>query len=117
MITSRCPGGKTVSALTLFMLVLLTFPGAVNALSGQQAENGQPTLSYEGQKVTSVEVAGQPDLSRRAVDDLIAQPINAPYHQQQIDDTVDALQKSGKYTGVKVQVTPEAFGLRVLFVL
>jgi len=119
MITSRCPGGKTVFAPALFMfvLVLLAFFGAVNPVSGQQAENGQPTISYEGQKVTSVEVAGQPELNRRAVADLIAQPINAPYHQQQIDATVDALKKSGKYTGVKVQVTPEAFGLRVLFVL
>lgn len=117
MNTLWSPGGKTVSAVALLLLVLLVFPDAVSALLAQQPEDAQATLSYEGQKVTSVEVGGQPDLSRRTVSDLIAQPVNAPYRQQQIDATVDALKNSGKYTGVKVQVTPEAFGLRVLFVL
>ena len=89
----------------------------VSSRAGQQPDNVQTAISYEGQKVGSVEVAGQPDLNRRSVANLISQPVNAPYRQQQVDATVDALKKSGKYDDVKVLVTPEADGLRLMFVL
>ena len=72
---------------------------------------------FEGQRVASVELAGRPDLNLRAMKPLIAQPINAPYTQQKIDQTVAALKKSGQFQDVDVQVTPEANGLRVLFIL
>src|SRR3981081_1168768 len=107
MNTSRYPRGKTVSSLALLMFVCLIVAG----VRAQQPENTQTAASYEGQKVGSVEIAGQPDLNRRAVANLIAQPINAPYSQQQVDATVQARKKPGKYTGVKVQVSPEANGL------
>ena len=120
MNTSRYPSGKTVSPVALFIclaFILAIIAGAGNRLEGQQQDSIQTAASYEGQKVASVEVAGQPDLSRRGVANLIAQPVNAPYRQQQVDATADALKKTAKYTDVKVLVTPEANGLRVLFVL
>ncbi|MGH9567415.1 MAG: POTRA domain-containing protein, partial [Candidatus Angelobacter sp.] len=79
-----------------------------------EAENA---ITYEGQRVASVELAGRPDLNLRAMKPLVAQPINAPYTQQKIDQTVAALKKSGQFQDVDVQVTPEANGLRVLFIL
>jgi outer membrane protein insertion porin family len=117
MSTSRYASGKTVSALALLALACMIIPGAVSHLAAQQAATEQTPVSYEGQRVMSVEVAGQPDLSRRAVADLLSQPENAPYHQEEVDRSVEALKKTGKYTNVKALVTPEANGLRVLFVL
>ena len=121
MNTLRYASGKTVSAIALLMLVCVLIPVSGDGLRGQQPgksqEDPQRAVSYEGQKVGSVEVAGQPDITRRAVEDLISQAINAPYQQKQVDATVNALKKSGNYTEVKVLVTPEASGLRVLFVL
>ena len=113
MSTSRYADGKTVSAVTCFDAGLHDYPRAASHLAGQQAATEQTPISYEGQRVTSVQVAGQPDLSRRAVADLLSQPENAPYHQQEVDRTVEALKNTGKYTNVKVLVTPEANGLRV----
>jgi outer membrane protein insertion porin family len=117
MRTPRFAGGKTVFCVSLLLFVWLIVAGRGNAQDAQEPVNLQTAISYEGQKVGSVEVAGQPDLTRRNVADLIAQPINAPYHQQQVDATIAALKKSGNYQDVKVLVTPEASGLRVLFVL
>src|SRR6476646_1511202 len=116
MSTSRYASGKTVSVLALLTLVCMIIPGAASHVAAQQAATEQTPVSYEGQRVMSVEVAGQPDLSRRAVADLLSQPENAPYHQAEVDRTVEALKNTGKYTNVKVLVTPEANGLRVLFV-
>jgi outer membrane protein insertion porin family len=75
------------------------------------------SMSYEGQKVTSVELAGRPNLNLRTMNALIAQPMNAPYKQAQVDATVAALKKSGGVQDVQVTVSPEATGLRLLFVL
>lgn len=89
--------------------------------TGAPAQQNPPAagaaLSYEGQRVASVELAGRPEINLRVMNELIAQPINAPYRQQQIEATVAALKKSGQFQDVTVQVMPEANGLRVLFVL
>ncbi|HEY1936561.1 MAG TPA: POTRA domain-containing protein [Candidatus Angelobacter sp.] len=86
-------------------------------LQSQEIEASTPTVSYEGQKVTSVQVAGQPDGNIRALRAAIAQPVNAPYSQAQIDQSVEALKSAGQVKDVEVQVVPAAEGLRVLFVL
>ncbi len=122
MNTTRYASSKTLTSLALLMLACLIVGGGASVAgqqpdARQQPDNVQTAISYEGQKVGSVEVAGQPDLNRHSVANLISQPINAPYLQQQVDATVDALKKSGKFDDVKVLVTPEADGLRLLFVL
>src|SRR5215471_18798074 len=75
------------------------------------------TISYEGQKVSSVVLAGRPDLDTKQLKHLIAQPINAPYSQQKIDETIAALRKAGQFTDVQLDVRPQSAGLQVLFVL
>jgi len=74
MSTSRYASGKTVSVLALLTLVCMIIPGATSHVAAQQAATEQTPVSYEGQRVMSVEVAGQPDLSRRAVVDLFSLP-------------------------------------------
>src|SRR5579884_1035074 len=85
--------------------------------SPQPAIQAATVISYEGQKVSSVQLGGQPEANRRTLQDLIAQPVNAPYSQAKVDATVEALKKAGNFQAVEVQVTPAPEGLRVLFVL
>ncbi len=74
-------------------------------------------ISYEGQRVASVQLAGQPDGTPRKLRALIAQPENAPYSQAKVDETVAALKKSGAAKDVAVEVTPTAQGVTVVFIL
>src|SRR5262249_5100157 len=83
----------------------------------QQQEIANATgFSFEGQMVSSVSLAGQPDQAQLPQFELAQRP-GTPYSQQQIDETLASLKKTGRFQDVKVQVTPEAKGLRVLFVL
>src|ERR1041384_865295 len=97
-----------ISAAAVLALTLLT-----TWLYSQEI----PAVSFEGQKVTSVQIAGQPDGNLRKLRELIAQPINAPYSQTGIDRTVEALKQAGHFEKVELQVSPAADGLHVIFVL
>jgi outer membrane protein insertion porin family len=108
-------GRSKAAQVVVLDLVCLILSAA--AIPQQTPAAAGPSISYEGQKVASVELAGRPEINRRMVDPLIAQPMNAPYRQEQVDATVAALKKSGQFQDVTVQVLPEANGLRVLFVL
>ncbi|HEY6307836.1 MAG TPA: POTRA domain-containing protein [Candidatus Angelobacter sp.] len=72
---------------------------------------------YEGQAVSTVDVAGRPDLDLTPLRALISQPANAPYSQAKVDSSAAALRSTARFQAVEVQVTPEAAGLRVVFVL
>jgi outer membrane protein insertion porin family len=83
----------------------------------QQVQAETAAVSYEGQRVASVQLAGQPDGAPRSTRTLITQPINAPYSQAKVDETAAALIKARIAKNVEVQVTPAPEGLHVLFVL
>jgi outer membrane protein assembly factor BamA len=74
-------------------------------------------VSYEGQRVSTVEIAGRPDLDAEALQSLIHQPANAPYSQKRVEETIDALKNAGVFQAVELQVTPGTGGLRLMFVL
>ncbi|HET9742317.1 MAG TPA: POTRA domain-containing protein [Terriglobales bacterium] len=73
--------------------------------------------SYEGQKVVSVELAGQPDMDMSPFLPLLAQKQDAPFAQAKVDQTIAALKSTGKFENIELQVRPEAQGVRVLFIL
>ncbi|HXB21382.1 MAG TPA: POTRA domain-containing protein, partial [Candidatus Solibacter sp.] len=75
------------------------------------------TISYEGQNVSSVDVAGRPDLNVRQLRQLIVQPVGKPYSKEKVDATIAALKQAGQFKDVQLEVHPEANGLQVLFVL
>ncbi len=81
----------------------------------EAAEQG--SISYEGQRVASVEIAGKPDANLRELKPLITQPINNPYSQEKVDATISALKKAGASDDIDVNITPEANGLGLQFVL
>ena len=106
-----------LSTLRAWMCVLLAMMLSRAALTAQQAGIAGPVISYEGQAVSAVEIAGRPDVDQRSVQSLIVQPAGSPYSEQKVKDTIANLKRDGRFTDVKVNVTPEAAGLRVLFVL
>jgi outer membrane protein insertion porin family len=81
------------------------------------AVTGQILSSYEGQNVTSVEIAGHPDLNSSQFTALFAQRAGQPFSKDKVDQTAAALKARGKFDDVRVEAAPEPNGVRVLFVL
>jgi len=73
--------------------------------------------SYEGQAVTSVEIAGRPDLKTSDFEPKFVQKTGQPFAREKVDATLAALKSSGQFQNVRVQVEPLSNGLRVLFIL
>jgi outer membrane protein insertion porin family len=74
-------------------------------------------LSYEGQKISSVELAGQPDLNLDEMMPLVAQHGGEEFSVEKTEQTIAALQSTGKFKDVQIELRPEQEGVRVMFVL
>lgn len=107
--------------MTVFRHIATTFAMVLAVLGifleshAQQPKPGE--ISYEGQNVASVQIAGQPGVSTRDLRQLIVQPIHAPYSSEKIQESIAAIKKAGNYKDVQLDVRPQAAGLEVLFVL
>jgi outer membrane protein insertion porin family len=88
-----------------------------NPESPDPGSNDQILVSYEGQAVTSVDLAGRPEAEAAQYASLLAQKPNQPFSIDAIDLTIAALKATGKFEDVRVQVDPQANGVRVLFIL
>lgn len=75
--------------------------------------------SFEGQKVTSVEIAGQPALQSSQFSADFKQRAGEPFSKDKVNQTAAALKAAGKgkFTEVRVRVTGEANGVHVQFIL
>ncbi len=114
---------KFVSACCVALLLLPSIAAQTGATATpQQAPRTAPQVletlpSYQGQKVTTVELAGQPGLNAADYQDLLAQKPGEPFDQAKVQQTVEALQHTGKFHAVEIEMRPEPDGVRVLFVL
>lgn len=72
--------------------------------------------SYEGQKVLSVELTGQPDLNTEELLPLLKQRAEEPFARNKVEETIAALKEKG-FQSVELDIRPEADGIRVLLVL
>jgi outer membrane protein assembly factor BamA len=121
----RTPLGKAQTAsLTLLVLVVVSGLAAQTGRTGNpgQAPKTAPQVqnvlpAYEGQTVTSVELAGQPEADLSALQRLLVQKAGEPFSQQKINESLDALKRAGQYQSIEVEFRPESNGVRVLFVL
>lgn len=116
-------GGKhvlEVCFLTLF-LTLYSHAQAPVPKSDQPAKTAPQTeqvlSTYEGQNVTSIELAGRPDLDPLQFTSLFVQQAGTPFSKEKVDQTIAALKKTGKFKEVQLEVQPEAKGVRVLLIL
>lgn len=86
---------------------------SVFVVSAALAQN----ISYEGETVSTTEVVTDPRVDTGPLQHLIQQGAGQPYSDQKVQASAQALKKAGNFTDVKIQVTPEATGLRLIFVL
>lgn len=91
-----------------------------NSKANVQKTSPQTALllsSYEGQNVSSIEIAGQPGLDTSQFTSLFVQRVGTPFSKKEADQTIAAIEKRGKFKKVGLTVEPETHGLRVLYVL
>ena len=106
------------------MIVLLTgaliFAGA-SADAQRQIPATAPQVrqvmpSYEGQNVVTVEIAGRPDLDQQKFLPLLAQRAGEPLSQAKVDQSISALKDAAQAKEVRVEIRPQADGIRILLV-
>jgi len=73
--------------------------------------------AYEGQKVSSIQVAGRPDVDAAKFEPQFVQKLNEPFSEQKVHQTAAAIQAAGKYQGVRIDVNLEADGVRVIYIV
>jgi outer membrane protein insertion porin family len=134
-ITAQSKAGTTGNFLVrcrkwLCALSILAFSGGLIAQNiGQQSPSQPPAepktapatqsilSSYEGQQVTSVEIAGRPDLDTSKLLPMLEQKAGEPFSKEKVDESIATLKTNGKFTEVQLQVDPEANGVRVLLII
>lgn len=113
-------GRIVLAVLLLCSTVVATGQSGPTAAPNQAPQTAPQTAevlpSYEGQKVVSVELAGQPELNTQELLPYIDQRANEPFSQAKTNATIKALERKG-YQAVEVDIRPEADGIRLLFVL
>jgi outer membrane protein assembly factor BamA len=72
--------------------------------------------AYDGQKVVSIEIAGHPELKPGQYDSLFLQKAGQQFSKDKINQTAGAIKTQGDFRDVRIQVDPDANGVRVIFV-
>ncbi len=98
------------------MAAVLALMGLAGVTQAQQFP-GLGVSSYAGQKVSSVDIAGRPDVSLDSVAHDIAVAPNQPLNAQDVDATVSALKHESGVRDVRVDLQPSAEGVQVTFIL
>src|SRR6185437_13917609 len=73
--------------------------------------------SYDGQNVTSIEIAGQPNLDAKDLLPLLTLKTKEPFSEEKAEESIAAIKKAGRFHDVQLDIRPETNGVRVLFVL
>jgi outer membrane protein insertion porin family len=114
---TRLLHGCNLALLGLLLTTSLLTGGTSAQSSAQDPVKRVEILSYEGEKVSSVELAGQPDLKADDFASLIALHSGESFAAAKIDQTIEALQHTGKFRDVQLDLRPDAEGVRVMFIL
>ena len=113
---ARLLHGCNLAFLGLLLCTTLLAEGRPEQQSPQSGIRAIEQLSYEGQKVSSVELAGQPDLNVDEMMPLIVQRSGEDFSVEKIEQTIAALKGTG-FKDVQLELRPEQEGVRVIFVL
>src|SRR5581483_9487872 len=74
-------------------------------------------VSYDGQKVASVDLVGNPKMNVDEFRPLVQQKAGEPYSTQKVDATITALKQTGRFSDIQLKVTPDPAGLHLTFTL
>jgi outer membrane protein insertion porin family len=105
-------------------LILAALVSAGGAALGQNTRETSSTVvdeaelhSYEGQIISRVELAGQPDLNTGQLQQLVPIHSGEPLSPSRILEGVNALKSTHQFKDVEVELRPEFDGVRVTFIL
>jgi outer membrane protein assembly factor BamA len=112
----------------LFLLVLILPLAAAQSQKPQPPASNQPPAqtppqikqvlpTYEGQTVSSLEIAGQPGLNQADFQSLLAQKVGEPFSREKVDQSLNALKATGHFKDVQLRVVPDIKGVRVLLIV
>jgi outer membrane protein insertion porin family len=98
---------------TISMLVVFATTSYIDCQQASQSNKG----SYEGQKIATVALVANPEISVESLRSLVQQKIDEPYSASKIEGTISALRGTGRFSNVEVDVKPDSGGLHVTFTL
>jgi outer membrane protein insertion porin family len=88
----------------------------VTAAWAQLAVQG-PQSVYEGQNVGAIDLIGNPHRDMEPLRPLVVQKADEPYSQAKVQASIAALEHTGQFPKVEVNVVPDPSGLRLNFLL
>jgi outer membrane protein insertion porin family len=97
----------------ILILVIFGWPSYTQCQQTSQSNN----VSYEGQKVAAVELVANPKIFVESLRPLVQQRADEPYASSKVADTISALEGTGRFSKVEVDVRPDPGGLQVTFTL
>src|SRR5262249_30165241 len=74
-------------------------------------------VSYQGQKVATVDLVADPKIAVESLRPLVRQKAGQPYSSSEVESTLSLLRRTGRFSKVEVTVKPDPGGLRVTFTL
>ncbi len=101
--------------MRISLLFFLAF--STSAAAAQVPTVVGPQALYEGQSVTAVDLIANPHRDVEPLRALVVQKPGQPYSQEKVLASIDALQKTGQFEKVTVNVIPDIAGLRLNFIL
>src|SRR5215469_141480 len=104
-----CSAG--VAAAATFALLLLPW------LAWAQQSPDQTVSAYAAQNISSVDVAGRPDVTYNGVQSAISVKHGQPLQQTDVDAAIAALRQRTGVQDIALDLQPEADGVRVVFIL
>ncbi len=106
----RSPGSPPMPLLGVLLLSLAA------TVVAQQFDQG-PQAAYEGETVTAIHLVADPHVDVEPLQALVEQKTDQPYSEKEVEASVAALEKTQKFTSVKVNISPTPKGLRLSFIL
>jgi len=104
--------GRRPKSLAFILSAIFVF--SVGAVARAQTP---ANLNYEGETVTAIDLASRPESDVEFLRSLIIQQPGQPYSNAKVQQSIAALQATGEFTAVRVQVSPVNGGLRLIFVM
>ena len=95
--------------------VLFSFLLTTAAWAQLSVQGPQPV--YNGQNVAKIDLIGNPHRDMEPFRTLIAQKAGEAYSQDKVEVSIAALERTGKFPKVQVNVVPDPSGLRLNFLL
>jgi outer membrane protein assembly factor BamA len=106
-----------VAVFCVFGVLRICAQNTSGDLPQTPASAEQMFSSYEGQNISSIEIAVQPSIDETQFSSLFAQKAGEPFSKDKVNQTATAIRATGKFKDVRIQVDPEATGVRVMFIL